>query len=146
MTDDIALAILTELRAIRLALDARQQPAADAAMVTFVRAVHASIGPRLFTAGDLAAHAALAGSSALRSAILGVCRGLGARPLGRALRRLEGRPMAGLRVERIGIERDGVVWRVAVIAVSSTAVTTLPIAPATDLVACSALDTRTGRR
>ncbi len=145
MTDDIAIAILAELRAIRLALAGRAC-AADDSSIAFLRAVHAAVGARVFTAGDLAAHAALPGSAALRAAILAVCRGLGARPLGRALRRVEGRPMAGLCVERIGAERDGIVWRVAVTAVSFTAVTTLPIAPAPGLDAPSGLDIRTGRR
>jgi hypothetical protein len=36
------------------------------------------------------------------------------REVGKLLRRLEGRPVAGLRLERSGLERAGIVWRVQV--------------------------------
>jgi hypothetical protein len=111
--------IRDELRGIRQALEGRTAP--DPAHAEFLRAVHAVCSGAVFTSGDLAEYAALAGSEALRAAILGVCRAAGARPIGRALRRLEGADIDGLRLERVRIERDGIVWRVAVNAVHVTA-------------------------
>ncbi len=112
MTDQLLIEIRDELRALRVAIQGRQS-APDAASVDFVRAVHLAVAGRVFTSGDLAAHAALPAAGALRGAILGVCRAVGARPIGRALRRLEGHDIDGYCVERIGVERDGIVWRVA---------------------------------
>jgi len=45
---------------------------------------------------------------------------INARKLGKWLRTIEGRTIAGLRLERIGVDRDGIIWRVLRVSNSHT--------------------------
>ena len=115
MTDPDAIAllraVLDELRGIRLALEtaaaagARQSPSRPVTGVSRGRR-----GSGVFSC-EVIAHARV--DAALHAA-LGVA-GLGnARKLGKFFRTIEGETHAGVRLERIGVDRDGVIWRVRV--------------------------------
>lgn len=103
----LLLEILGELRAIRAAIapgpHAPLEPGAEA----LVLAISAHAGDLLFCARELVEH------SRLRAAIVAAVGELNSRRLGRLLRRLEGREIAGVRIERVGEDRDGVAWRVS---------------------------------
>ncbi|MFO1196584.1 MAG: hypothetical protein U1E86_06375 [Burkholderiaceae bacterium] len=85
----------------------------DAAAASFVRETRIHVEDRAFSAIELAEHALLPASRALREAVEQAAGSLEARRIGRALARVEGRPIDGLRVERIGTDRDGIIWRVS---------------------------------
>ncbi len=63
-----------------------------------------------FSVAEVIAHAALVGP--LREA-LDAAGATNGRKLGKLFRRLEGGPVAGVRLVRIGVDRDGLVWRVS---------------------------------
>ena len=114
--------VVAELRLLRLAVD-RQD-------ATISRAPHSPIGEstdsdryrhllsvlaltvqdRAFTVCEVVAHTAALGG-ALAEALP---PGTNCRTLGKLFRRLEGRAIGGLQLERIGTDRDGVIWRLRV--------------------------------
>lgn len=63
-----------------------------------------------FSAAEVIHHAAVV-ASPLREA-LAAAGVVNARQLGKWFRRIEGRDIGGLRLTRIGVDRDGVIWRV----------------------------------
>lgn len=78
----------------------------------------ARVGARSFTAADLLKHARPEVDPDLGAA-LADCLIDSPKQLGRELRRLEGRPIAGFIVERVADGRDGIAWRVRVSGVST---------------------------
>jgi hypothetical protein len=109
--------VLAEVRALRAEIAVRRD-APDRALDPAHRAVLRAILPtiagivagRAFTVGELQGHARLAEFGALRAAI---DRAGGANRLGRLLRRAAGCEIDGLRVEHVGVDRDGNVFTVA---------------------------------
>jgi hypothetical protein len=95
-----------EVRAIREALEARR-PAPDAAGEALLQAIYAHVGSTSFSVAELMKHA-LAGSPELRAALAE----MNGRKLGRALRRLRNRELAGLVLIRESEDSFGVVWRI----------------------------------
>lgn len=69
--------------------------------------VEAVVGARAFTSAELIQHATV--DPALH-ALLGVFHATTPKRLGWMLRALEDRPIKGLRLRRVGEERDGLVW------------------------------------
>lgn len=94
-------AILAELR--------RERPRPDRARV--LPAIATAIGDRAFNAAEVLNHATVDRELA---AVLDAARIPNARILGQYLRTIEGRTIGGVRVERIGEDREGIVWRVFV--------------------------------
>jgi hypothetical protein len=72
-----------------------------------VAAIIDAVGAHEFSARELIEHARLVGGR-LR-VVLG---GMSGRSLGRTLRKIEGIGIAGRHVERIGVDLDGIIWRV----------------------------------
>jgi len=66
----------------------------------------------VFTAGEVITNSELSVAAALREALVAALGAANARALGKLLRRVEGLELDGMRVQRCGQERDGVVWRV----------------------------------
>jgi hypothetical protein len=99
---DYESAVLSELRAIRRLLEARQVPRDDR-HAALVAAIGKSAGGAAFTVAELLQHALV--DPALRAAI----NGQSGRQLGRLLRRIEGEEFAGLVVERVGEDSNGVI-------------------------------------
>jgi hypothetical protein len=94
-----------QIRAHEQALAILKHRADDEFLVTVAR----TVGRHVFSAAELWSHAALAPEldAAIRAAgITSCCR------LGKRLRRLRGRVVGGVSIERVGVERDGVVWSV----------------------------------
>ncbi len=73
-----------------------------------VAAIAVAVGDRAFNARELVEHAPEVGGP-LAAAV----GNLSARKLGKALRRIAGKDFAGLRIEKIGDDRDGAIWRIA---------------------------------
>jgi hypothetical protein len=103
-------AVLNELRLIRQLLERDRRPVARATIDTVLPLLSAVVGERAFSAKEVMAHAGLVDED-LRTAL--DAAGLStARRLGKWLRSIEHQTIAGARLERIGLDRDGVVWRV----------------------------------
>lgn len=99
--------VLVELRGIRAALERRSdvdRPEVAALLI----AIFEAVGTRAFSGPELIDYAEVSSNARL----LAAC-GSNARKLGRIFRRIEGEACAGLRVERVGDSRAGIVWRVA---------------------------------
>ena len=109
--------ILTELQALRTAVE-RERPRRPqdlgADLGEHLRTISAVVQDRLFSVSELLAHAAIPEGEALRAAIVGLVGALNGRRLGKFLRSVEGQDVAGLRVERIGVDRLGAVWALRV--------------------------------
>jgi hypothetical protein len=111
---DLLLQLIDEVRGlraeVRAALEERRRPASDDERTArFLSIIAVTAADRVFSSAELVAHARLV--PALRDAIVENLDALNARKLGRWLRRIEGRGIAGLRVERIGADGAGVAWR-----------------------------------
>ncbi len=115
--DHEAIDAVQQLRAEMHALTARvagleaRGGARDAAETLVLPAIASAIGARRFTSVDLLAHARV--DPALADAIE-AADVTNPREMGKLLARLETQPIAGLRLERVGGARVGVVWRVGV--------------------------------
>lgn len=105
MNDDDAAGlladILTEIRALRADLAGRRRPEPANILAT----MHVAVGATAFTSVELLNHAQATGGD-LRQAL----DGMSPRAIGKLLRKLEGRDVGGLRLERAGVERGGIVW------------------------------------
>ncbi len=102
--------VMGELRDIRQLLERDRGPR-DQADVALFMVIAEVIGDRKFTAVEILAHCRA--SSELRDAIE-ASDVTSPRELGKLCRRVERMPVAGLRLERVGNCRDGVVWRLRV--------------------------------
>ena len=104
--------LVAEVRGLRADLTRDRRPAAHAAdHVAFMLALGAAVADRAFSAREVNQHAALV-DGALRAALAGA--GLvNARRIGKFFRTIEGQTIAGLRLDRIGSDSEGVVWRVS---------------------------------
>jgi hypothetical protein len=109
-----AVELLRELvalqRQILAALERQQRPDANSKHVWILPALAVAVADRAFSAREVMQHAALADGE-LRAALDGAGLSNG-RKLGKFLKGVEGQTIAGIRLERIGIDRDGVIWRV----------------------------------
>jgi hypothetical protein len=85
-----------------------RQPAHDDALML---ALGAAVADRAFSARELTQHAALVDGD-LRAA-LDAAGLVSARRLGKFFRTIEGQTIAGLRLDRIGTDNQGVIWRVS---------------------------------
>ena len=82
-------------------------------LAALLDAIYRSVNGRVFSARELIAHAAIPANLHLRVAIEAVVRDRDAgRTLGSAFRKVVGTTLAGLRLERRGADRDGVIWAV----------------------------------
>jgi hypothetical protein len=99
-------AVLGELAAMRPAKHAHASAAADTTLVASIVAV---AGERVFTAGELIEHAAVDAELCEALAAVGARN---AKRLGKALRRMDGVDLGGWRIERVGQDRTGALWRV----------------------------------
>lgn len=111
-TQAVLLQILEELRGIRAQLEPRQSAESDEAAARLLAAIWVEIGNRAFVSREIVAHAALPKSELLREAIIAARGTLNAKSLGKLLRRVEGRPLGGLSVNRLSEDRDGAIWEV----------------------------------
>ena len=115
-TPDMIVSLLSELvaevRGLRADLARDRRPAAHAAdHVAFMLALGAAVADRAFSAREVNQHAALV-DGALRAAL--AAAGLvNARRIGKFFRTIEGQTIGGLRLDRIGSDSEGVVWRVS---------------------------------
>lgn len=105
-------ALRADVAAVRALLERespRARPTENARQLLLIIAGH--VHDRAFVSLELAAHAQI--DPDLRRAL--VAAGLtNVRKIGKWLRRIERDPIAGFRLERIGTERDGIVWRLHV--------------------------------
>jgi hypothetical protein len=117
-------AILAELRALRAdlaALAVDRLPGAgmpetradDAPVANLLRTIAANIGDSLFCTTDLWTRLPSPASEAVHAAVVRAVGAASPRRLGKLLRRIEGRDIAGLCVRRVDLIREGVVWQIA---------------------------------
>lgn len=89
----------------------------NAALSTLLQAIAAASGGLKFTVAELLLHAEVVADRAadqhLHDAIVGAAGAINGRRLGKLLGRLEGTELDGLRVVRVGADREGITWRVA---------------------------------
>ncbi len=108
------LALLRRIAADLHTLAAAAHPAGsrneDAALGGLLRAIHACIADRVFSAGDLLVHAALPVAADLHAAIVATVRAANARKVGKALARAEGRHLGGFVVVRMDMDSTGILW------------------------------------
>ena len=98
--------LVTELRGLRSDVATSRQRPSRTALVPIIAA---TVQDRAFSSTELLRHADV--DASLRAA-LAAAHITTARQLGKVLHTLEGRVFQGWRLERIGVERDGIVWRV----------------------------------
>ena len=110
---DLLRQILDELRArpVNPASTCGLRDNERASLTRFVSSIAAAIGDRMFTARELAAHADSVDPILKAALERAGCDG-DSRRLGKRLQRAEGRPLQGYKVERIGSDRDGAIWRI----------------------------------
>ena len=84
----------------------------DTAAPVLLRAIADIVGDHGFTAADLLLRVPPPADAPLRRAIVRAVRAESPRRIGKLLKRYEGADVAGLRVVRVGVERDGIVWQV----------------------------------
>ena len=105
MNDTQLIALLTQIaadmRAIRTTLE-------HGAQQEHLRAMRQSVADRSFTIRELLMHSNV--DSLLRAAIIGFAGTTNARKLGKKFSEIEGVNFDGLRVVRVGNDRDGAVW------------------------------------
>lgn len=109
--------IRTELHALRREIT-KQRANTDEVHKALVQAIHSVVADRIFTSGDLAEHAMVPCAADLNAALLRVVPRVNARAIGRTLRALEGRDLGGVRIERAGKDRDGILWRAVLVLTS----------------------------
>lgn len=98
--------LVAEVRGLRADLAAsRRRPS----RIALLPVIAAAVADRAFSAVELVQHAEMV-DDGLRTA-LDAAHLTTARQVGKTLRALEGRTIRGLRLARIGTDRDGVVWR-----------------------------------
>jgi len=89
----------------------------DAALSGLVRAIAAASNGLTFTVAELLLHAEIVADHAadqrLHDAIVGAVGQVNGRRLGKLLGRIEGHEFDGLRIVRVGADRNGITWRVA---------------------------------
>jgi hypothetical protein len=100
--------VLTELRAIRVALELRRPSPLTRAdrdrLATLLPAVGGVYGSEPFSSRDLVEDS--------RPAVRLVVRGLGAKQIGRLCARADGIPIDGLMVQKQGVEFQVTLWRI----------------------------------
>ncbi|MGE0875665.1 MAG: hypothetical protein AB7O31_13460 [Burkholderiales bacterium] len=123
--------ILAEIRALRADVRAmaergrrRHRPADHG---EHLRAIAAVVGSRLFSVNELLRHATLTDDGELRGALVGIAGALNGRRIGKVLREVEGQNIDGLRIERVGEDRQGITWTLRVCG-DETGKTALPVA------------------
>ena len=109
---EVLRSISVALNRVAQALEDRDRPAGNGDAARLLAAIYARAGDRTFVAAELCEHAALPGAEALAAAIIKAVGSLNPRKVGRALRAVEGEPLGGLVVRRIGDDRLGLVWSV----------------------------------
>jgi hypothetical protein len=109
MTEALLREILVELRGLRADL-APRRPTPRADFGEHLRAISAVVGNRVFSVNELLEFAGLPEGEALRAALVALVGSLNGRRLGKFMREIEGRDVAGLRVERVGEDRLGIAW------------------------------------
>ena len=115
-THELLEALIEEIRGLRAELGNRRDAAPrvdreDRDLLDgILPAIASATGARAFTVSELQRHARLAEFANLRAAI---DRAGGGNRLGRLLKRAAGYEIAGLRVEHIGEDREGLVFTVA---------------------------------
>jgi hypothetical protein len=93
------------------AIEQSRRPLHDKPITNLLPVLAAAVVDKAFSAREVMQHAALVDDS-LRDAL--AAAGLSnARQLGRWLRSVENQTIAGVVLTRIGLDRDGVVWRVS---------------------------------
>ena len=108
--DQVQLAILEQLVAIRRLLDGGQRGPRDDADRALVMAIRTSIADRVFTSSELIDRADRV-DPALKRALLDADVET-SHDAGIWMRRMHGTTAAGFAVERVGERRDGVLWSV----------------------------------
>ena len=103
-------AVLTELRAIRVALERQRRPVATlsrddrALLARLLPTAGGVLGSELFVARELC--------ESESAELQVVTRGLNARQIGRVLQRGEGQVIDGYVIQREGVEQHAVLWRI----------------------------------
>lgn len=98
--NELLAEMLSEIRAQR----GRRRPS----RAHLLAAIATAVEERLFTAAEVLRHAEV---NATLARALDAAEIATARSLGKYLRRIEGRTIDGVRVDRIGEDRDGMIWR-----------------------------------
>ena len=108
MNDTLGREILDELRAIRAALDRGTHQPNDQGAARLLSIISVEVEGRVFSSAELVEHARI--TPPLREAIVDVVGELNARKVGKFLRRVEGRTLGELRIDRVGADSVGVAW------------------------------------
>jgi hypothetical protein len=136
MTDE-SLALLRQIaadvQALRAAFERRPDavPTPDVA-APLVQAIAATCGDLAFSAAELVRHAALPEFATLRAALIAAVGELNARRIGKWLRKVEGVDLGGLRVIRLALDRDGVVWQIVRVCAFETRKPASPVSRSED--------------
>ena len=105
--------LVAEVRGLRADL-ARQhvgeQGGDDVRTANLLSGIADAIGDRLFTSAELLEHAKVIAGPL--PAVLDALNVATPRRLGKCLGRIEGRECAGLAVQRVGTDVDGIIWKV----------------------------------
>jgi hypothetical protein len=112
-TINILRQLVAEVRGLRADL-ARQHTGDlggdDAQTANLLSAIGEAVGDRLFTSCELLEHAKVIAGPLC--AVLDALNVATPRRLGKCLSRIEGRECAGLAVQRVGTDADGIIWKV----------------------------------
>jgi hypothetical protein len=108
--EDLLRELISEVQGLRADLNRGRAPSVDSLSDALLPVLAASVADKAFSAREVIQHAALV--DGLLRAALAAAGLVNARKLGKWLRAIEGRALAGLRLERIGLDRDGIIWRV----------------------------------
>ena len=102
--------LITEVQGLRADLVHERERHHKKSAADLVLTLAASVENKAFSTREVIAHATRVEGDL--SAALEVAGLSNPRQLGKWLRTIEGRTIAGVRLERIGIDRDGIIWRV----------------------------------
>jgi hypothetical protein len=111
-TNALLRVLIAEIRGLRADLAGKETVASEAAgFEGLVDAIAFAVGDREFTAVELAQFADAAPPERLQR-VLHEAGGTNPRKVGKLLHRLSKLDLSGWQVHRIGVERDGLIWKV----------------------------------
>jgi hypothetical protein len=111
-TNALLRELLAEIRGLRADLAGKETVASEAAgFQGLIEAIAFAVGDREFTAVELAQFSDAAPPERLQQA-LHAAGGTNPRKVGKLLHRLSKLELSGWQVLRIGVERDGLIWKV----------------------------------
>lgn len=109
----VTRAELAALAARVAELEASRRAAADVDGAQLLRAIAGAVHDNVFSAREVFRHGGVGADESLRQ-VLAAAGIRSPKQLGKRFRKLEGRACSGLQLARLGVDRDGVIWRLVV--------------------------------